>query len=145
MLLFFFMNFSTIFFFCEKCDICCVIPFNVDLDETYLDFLERFDTGSVTLMKDFKAILEQEKLVRSKNEIKEMIEKNNFDNELINNILYYETDYIVDIRKLIDSTIQDGKELEELPLCDILLEQLRKKDINKLFKFQEDEIGRAHV
>jgi len=129
-----------ILFICEKCDICCVIPFHVDLDETYLDFLEQFDTGSVTLMKDFKTILELEKLVRSKNEIKEMIEKNDFDNELINNILYSETDYIVDIRKLIDSDIQDGKELEELPLCDLLLEQVRKKDINKLFKFQEDAI-----
>jgi hypothetical protein len=31
-----------ILFNCEKCKICCVIPFYVNLDETYMEFLEKF-------------------------------------------------------------------------------------------------------
>ena len=59
-------------FICEKCHVCSVLPFYNNVDETYLEFLNRFDKGYVTVFKDLKIILEKEKLVRSKKEIKKM-------------------------------------------------------------------------
>jgi hypothetical protein len=63
--------------------VCSVLPFYNSLDETYLEFLDRFDNGYVTLFDDLKLVLETEKLVRSKNEIQKMIEKSKINNHLI--------------------------------------------------------------
>lgn len=129
-----------ILFKCEKCKICCLIPFDISLDETYIEFLDRFDSKSVTSMNDLKVELEQEKIVRSKKEIEEMIDKCKIDNQLINNILFSEKDYIVDFRNIINSEIDYGRKIDILPLNDKLLEQLNKKRIKKLYKFQEDAV-----
>lgn len=127
-------------FTCEKCHVCSVLPFYNNVDETYLEFLNRFDKGYVTVFEDLKIILEKEKLVRSKKEIKKMIEKSKINNNLINEILFSDLDYVVDIIKLEESKIAVGKELEELPLDDIILSQLKSRNISTLYRFQEEAI-----
>jgi transposase-like protein len=71
-------------FTCEKCEICSVLPFYTNLDETYLEFLDRFDKGYVTVFEDLKIVLEKEKLVRPRKEIMKMLEKSKINNNLIN-------------------------------------------------------------
>ncbi|MGZ5551280.1 MAG: DEAD/DEAH box helicase, partial [Nitrososphaeraceae archaeon] len=127
-------------FTCEKCHVCSVLPFYNTLDETYLEFLDRFDNGHVTIFEDLKIILEKEKLVRSKTEIEKMIKKSKINNNLINEILYSELDYVVDVIKLEESKIAIGKELDELPLDDTILNQLKSRNISTLYKFQEEAI-----
>ncbi len=127
-------------FTCEKCHVCSVLPFYNNLDETYLEFLDRFDNGYVTIFEDLKIILEKEKLVRSKTEIEKMIKKSKINNKLINEILYSDLDYVVDVIKLEESKIAIGKELDELPLDDTILNQLKSRNILTLYKFQEEAI-----
>ncbi|MDX1371833.1 MAG: DEAD/DEAH box helicase, partial [Nitrososphaeraceae archaeon] len=59
---------------------------------------------------------------------------------MIDNILFSEKDYIVDFRKIKDSKIRFGREIVNLPLNDKLLEQLKEKNITKLYQFQEQAI-----
>ena len=127
-------------FICEKCKICSVLPFYNNIDETYLAFLDKFDNGYVTVFEDLKMVLENEKIVRSKNEIEKMMEKSRISNTLLNEILYSDLDYVVEVKKLEESKIDTGRNLDELPLDDILLSQLKSKKIKKLFKFQEEAI-----
>src|SRR5215213_7813138 len=127
-------------FICEKCKICSVLPFYNNIDETYLAFLDKFDNGYVTLFEDLKVVLENEKIVRSKNEIEKMIKKSKISNKLINEILFSDLDYVVAVKKLEESKIDTGNNLDELPLDDILVNQLKSKKIKKLFKFQEEAI-----
>ena len=89
-----------ILFNCEKCKLCCVIPFEVSIDDTYIEFLDRFDSKSVTIMTNLKLVLEQEKLVRSEKEIQNMVKNYKIENKLVKNILFSEKDYIVDFRKI---------------------------------------------
>jgi DEAD/DEAH box helicase domain-containing protein len=118
-------------FTCEKCEICSVLPFYTNLDETYLEFLDRFDKGYVTVFEDLKIVLEKEKL---------MLEKSKINNNLINEILFSDLDYVVDVIKLKESKIAAGKELDELPLDDIILSQLKSRNISSLYRFQEEAI-----
>ncbi|HYZ95539.1 MAG TPA: DEAD/DEAH box helicase, partial [Nitrososphaeraceae archaeon] len=127
-------------FICEKCKICSVLPFYNNIDETYLAFLDKFDNGYVTVFEDLKMVLENEKIVRSKNEIEKMMEKSRISNTLLNEILYSDLDYVVEVKKLEESKIDTGRNLDELPLDDVLLSQLKSKKIKKLFKFQEEAI-----
>jgi DEAD/DEAH box helicase domain-containing protein len=127
-------------FTCEKCKICSVLPFYTNLDETYLEFLDRFDKGYVTVFEDLKIVLEKEKLVRSRKEIMKMLEKSKINNNLINEILFSDLDYVVDVIKLKESKIAAGKELDELPLDDIILSQLKSRNISSLYRFQEEAI-----
>ena len=123
-------------FICEKCKKCSVLPFYNNIDETYLAFLDKFDNGYVTVFEDLKMVLENEKIVRSKNEIEKMIEKSRISNTLLNEILYSDLDYVVDLFKFEESKISTGKELNELPLDDIILNQLKARNISTLYKFQ---------
>jgi DEAD/DEAH box helicase domain-containing protein len=127
-------------FTCEKCEICSVLPFYTNLDETYLEFLDRFDKGYVTVFEDLKIVLEKEKLVRPRKEIMKMLEKSKINNNLINEILFSDLDYVVDVIKLKESKIAAGKELDELPLDDIILSQLKSRNISSLYRFQEEAI-----
>ncbi|HJT84460.1 MAG TPA: DEAD/DEAH box helicase [Nitrososphaeraceae archaeon] len=127
-------------FICEKCKICAVLPFYNNIDDTYLEFLDKFDNGHVTVFEDLKIVLESEKIVRSKKEIEKMIKDSKINNPFFNKILYSDLDYIVQVKKLENSEIDIGKDLTELPLDDALVNQLKSKNITKLFRFQEEAI-----
>ena len=127
-------------FTCEKCQVCSVLPFYNNLDETYLEFLDKFDKGYVAVFENLKVVLEKEKLVRSTKEIKKMLEKSKINNNLINEILFSDLDYVVEVIKLKASKIPVGKELDELPLDDIIISQLKSRNISSLYRFQEEAI-----
>ena len=127
-------------FTCEKCQVCSVLPFYNNLDETYLEFLDKFDKGYVTVFEDLKVVLEKEKLVRSTKEIKKMLEKSKINNKLINEILFSDLDYVVEVIKLKESKIPVGNEIDELPLDDIIISQLKSRNISSLYRFQEEAI-----
>ena len=131
---------SRLLFTCEKCQVCSVLPFYNNLDETYLEFLDKFDKGYVTVFEDLKVVLEKEKLVRSTKEIKKMLEKSKINNKLINEILFSDLDYVVEVIKLKESKIPVGNEIDELPLDDIIISQLKSRNISSLYRFQEEAI-----
>ncbi len=103
-------------FTCEKCQVCSVLPFYNNLDETYLEFLDRFDNGYATVFEDLKVVLEKEKLVRSRKEIIKMLEKSKINDNLINEILFSDLDYVVDVIKL--------KESNNIRESDILINEI---------------------
>ncbi len=71
---------------CGKCGIEDLLEFSKNFDEVFLEFLSRFDKGLVT-EKGLAENLKDEGIVRSENEIKEMIGENKPD-KITENILF---------------------------------------------------------
>ena len=128
-------------FACSKCGICAVVPSMTHLDEAYLEFLNMYDNGKVVKTQDLESIIHQEKLLRPKSEIASLINHNNAnENELLKNILYSKKDYIVDFRVIQEPEPELGGELKDLPIEETIIDALYKKDIKRLYKFQEKAI-----
>src|SRR5256712_2381083 len=67
-------------FSCSKCNICALVPKDADADgpdSAYLEFLDLYDNGHIANSDDLKAIMQQERILRSSSEIKGLLEKSN--------------------------------------------------------------------
>ena len=128
-------------FRCSKCNIRAILPLNINLDETYLDFLDLYDKRRTTTAENLRVVMEEEKIIRSHSEIRSLISKNNANNnELLKKILYSDKDYIVDFKILEEADIQLGGKVSELPINDFLKAALFENNIERLYKFQEEAI-----
>src|SRR5919109_1511381 len=128
-------------FRCSKCNIRAILPLNINLDETYLDFLDLYDKRRTTTAENLRVVMEEEKIIRSHSEIRSLISKNNANNnELLKKILYSDKDYIVDFKILEEADIQLGSKVSELPINDFLKAALFENNIDRLYKFQEEAI-----
>ncbi|HEY7506695.1 MAG TPA: helicase, partial [Nitrososphaera sp.] len=57
-------------FRCCKCGLCSIVPQASSIDDAYLDFLDRYDSGKgIADSGDLKLLMEHEKIVRSSAEI----------------------------------------------------------------------------
>ena len=104
-------------FRCTKCNICSILPLNNNLEETYLDFLDLYDTRCITTTENLRSLMEKEKIIRSEPEIKSLITENSANNnELIKKILYSDKDYVVDFKILEEADIELGSRVSELTI-----------------------------
>lgn len=123
---------------CGKCGIEDVLEFSKNVDEVFLEFLTRFDKGLVT-QKTLSEDLQDQGIVRTKDEIDEMIGDNKPD-KLIRDILFSKKDYISQYKVLKSSAPKMGCRVEELGLEEPILEHLAELGIKQFYKFQEKAI-----
>jgi DEAD/DEAH box helicase domain-containing protein len=128
-------------FACSKCSICGIVPSMAEQDEAYLEFLSMYDDGHAEKVQDLESVIEQEKLVRPLPEIKELISKNNaVGNKLLDDVLKSKRDYIVDFIVLEEPEPEIGHELKFLNIDEGIVTSLNQRNIQRLYKFQEESI-----
>lgn len=124
---------------CTNCGIEDLLQFSKNLDEVFLEFLNRFDQGLVS-EKKLQDNLNSEGIVRAEVEIKSMIEK--FKPEKITEeILYSKRDYISTFKILKNPEPKMGSKIEDMALDESVIEHLRELKIEKFYQFQEEAIN----
>ena len=124
--------------YCEKCGIEDLLGFSKNIDEVFLEFLSRFDQGLV-IEKGLSEGLKEEGIVRSENEIKEMIGENKPD-KIIEDILFSKKDYVSQYKVLKNSEPKMGCKVEEFGLNELITKHITELEIKQFYKFQEEAI-----
>jgi DEAD/DEAH box helicase domain-containing protein len=129
-------------FRCSKCKICAIISPAGSTDEAYLNFLDRYESGSgVADSDDLKLLMEQEKIIRSSSEIDAlMAEAKATGDPLLEQTLRSQQDYVVDFQAIEEPAPELGSPVEDLPLDEAIINILKAKKIDCLYKFQEEAI-----
>ena len=124
---------------CDKCSLEDLLEYAKNIDETYLDFLTKFDEGTIPDKKQMSLGLKADGIIRDEKEIKEMIGNNSLD-ELTKSVLYSKKDYISKFKTLKNPPPKLGSKVDELGLDGEISDYLQKIDIKRFYKFQEDAI-----
>ena len=124
---------------CSHCKIEDIIDYKKNLDEAYLDFLLKFDTGEISAKKDSQNMLEKEGILQSEDEIKKMIGDSEID-EITKSVLFSKRYYVSQFKSIEEPEPEMGSEIKDFGLDQRIVEVLRSKGISKLYKFQEDAI-----
>ena len=111
-----------------------------NLDEAYLEFLLKFDTGQVPGKKDAQNMLEKEGMLQTENEIKKMIGDSKVD-EITKSVLFSKRHYVSYFKSIVEPEPEMGSNLEDFGLDQRIVEALQSKGITKFYKFQEDAIN----
>jgi DEAD/DEAH box helicase domain-containing protein len=128
-------------FRCTRCKICAIVAQQASADEAYLDFLDKCESGVTAGADDLRLLMEQEKIVRPKNEIDAFLKSAKAEGDaLLESILGSEYDFIVDLRLIEEPPPEYGARVNDLPVDDAIAQVLVKKGIEKLYKFQEDGV-----
>lgn len=128
-----------ILFGCTHCKIEDVIDYKKNLDEAYLDFLLKFDTGQTPTKKESQDTLEKEGLLQSEDEIKKMIGDSKID-ELTRSVLFSKKHYVSHFKSIEEPDPEMGSTVDDSGLDERIIDVLKSKGIVKFYKFQEDAI-----
>jgi DEAD/DEAH box helicase domain-containing protein len=128
-----------ILFSCPRCKIEDLVDYKKNIDEAYLDFLLKFDTGEVSTKKDSQNMLEKEGILQSEDEIKKMIGDSKVD-EITKSVLFSKRHYVSQFRSIEEPEPEMGSNIEDFGLDQRIVEVLQSKGITKLYQFQEDAI-----
>ena len=123
---------------CEKCGIEDILEYSKNVDEVFLEFLSRFDQGLVT-EKGLSEELNEEGIIRSEKEIKEMI-GNSKPDKITEEILFSKKDYVSQYTVLENPEPKMGCKVKDLGLNESVSEHLRELEIVQFYKFQEEAI-----
>lgn len=123
---------------CNKCGIEDLLEFAKNVDEVYLEFLSRYDQGSVS-KKDLSEGMKKEGMVREEAEIKQMIGDKKLEN-ITKSVLYTKRDYVSDYRILENPDPEMGCMVQDLGLDDEITEHLKEIGVNQFYKFQQTAI-----
>ncbi len=128
-------------FRCSKCKTCAIVAQQTSADEAYLDFLDKFESGGAASADDLRLLMEQEKILRPKKEVDSFLKAAKAEgDELLENVLHSEHDFIVDLRTIEQPPPEYGASTNNLPVDEAIAQALVKKGIEKLYKFQEDAV-----
>jgi len=130
-------------FRCSKCKICAIIPQSGGTaDEAYLDFLDRYESGSgIAQADDLNLLMEQEKIIRPSKEIDSLLAAGNANGDpLLEEVLRSSQDYVVDFQAIDEPPPELGSDVEKLPVDEAIIGVLRSKRIDRLYKFQEEAV-----
>jgi DEAD/DEAH box helicase domain-containing protein len=129
-------------FRCSKCKICAVVSRTGSVDETYLDFLDRYETRTgIADADDLKLVMEQENIIRSSAEIDALLaESKAAGDELLEHVLRSQQDFVVDLQKIEEPAPELGSAVEDLPVDEAIIDILKSRKIDRVYKFQEDAI-----
>jgi len=129
-------------FRCSKCKICSIVPTAGNTDEAYLDFLDRYESGTgVEDAADLKLLMEQERIIRPAAEIGALMAAANAAGDpLLEEVLRSQQDYVVDFQAIEEPPPELGSNIEDLPLDEAIINVLKGKKIERLYSFQEQAI-----
>lgn len=123
---------------CECCGVEDLLEYNKNPDESYLEFLSRYDSGLVS-KKEATDSLKNGGMVRDESEIKEMIK--NFNPAQITKSILFSKKYFVSQFKVLKSPEPKmGAHVEEMGLEESVTEHLAQSGIRRFYKFQEEAI-----
>ncbi|MCA9820202.1 MAG: DEAD/DEAH box helicase, partial [Nitrosarchaeum sp.] len=121
-----------------SCGIEDLLEFKKNIDEVYLDFLDRFDNGLIH-EEGVSNELKNEGIIRDEDEIKTMLKKENADS-ITKTVLFSKKDYISQYKVLTSPEPEMGCAVEDSGLDDSITDYLRKSQIKQFYKFQETAI-----
>jgi DEAD/DEAH box helicase domain-containing protein len=112
------------------------------MDDAYLDFLDRYDSGKgIADSGDLKLLMEHEKIIRSSAEVDSFLSSSEATGDsLLQDVLHSQQDYVVDFRVIEEPPPDPGSRVEELPVDEAIIGVLQKKKFDRLYKFQEEAI-----
>ena len=122
---------------CENCEISHLNDYKKNYDEIFLDFLDHFDSGTISTKKiENSNQIKLDDLVRKEQDILELIKGKNPD-ELTKKILFTKKDYISYFNILKEPDPKFGRKLSEIGIDPLISKYFQEKGITKLYKFQE--------
>lgn len=129
-------------FKCGKCKICSILTATGNIDEAYLDFLDRYDNGSgIADAADLKLLMEQERIIRPAKEIEALMEAAKATGDpLLEDVLRSQDDYIVDFQVIEEPPPELGSNIEDLPVDEALINVLKAKRIERLYSYQDQAV-----
>ncbi|MGI0069313.1 MAG: DEAD/DEAH box helicase [Nitrosopumilaceae archaeon] len=127
-----------ILFSCTRCKIEDVVDYKKNIDEAYLDFLLKFDTGEIST-KESQNMLEKEGMLQSKDEIKRMIGDSKID-EITKSILFSRRHYVSHFKSIEEPEPEMGSDVKDFGLEHRIIEVLQSKGITRFYRFQEEAI-----
>jgi len=128
-----------ILFTCNRCRIEDIIDSKKSLDEAYLEFLLRFDSGEIQSGSESKDSLEREGLLQSEDGIKKMVGSAKI-SELTKSVLYSKRHYVSDFRPISEPEPETGMSVDDSGLHEGITSVLKAKGISNFYKFQENAI-----
>lgn len=128
-------------FRCNKCKVCTIVPQQASMDEAYLDFLDKCESGGTASADDLRQLMEQEKIIRTKKEVDAFLKSAKAEGDvLLESVLHSDQDFVVDLRTIEEQPPEYGSNVNDLPIDEIISRVLLEKGIEKLYKFQEDAV-----
>jgi DEAD/DEAH box helicase domain-containing protein len=111
-------------------------------DEAYLEFLDRCESGAgIAYADDLKLLMQQEKIIRPSAEIDALIDAAKATGDpLLEQTLRSQQDYIVDFQTIDEPAPELGSLVDNVPVDKVIIDVLKAKKINYLYKFQEEAI-----
>lgn len=129
---------------CDQCKLFHITAPMVEGDEAYVSFLEAYDGGLVQRGVDVEKLLEKEGLIRSKDQLLEMLSENNINLEdlpkMVTEALTSRVDYVVCYKMMDQREPEQGCSPDEVGIDLPLAEALKDAGIRALYKFQEEAI-----
>ena len=131
-------------FRCSKCNICAIVPTADSTDEAYLEFLDRCESGTgVAYADDLKHLMQEENIIRPSREIDALLSAANARGDsLLEETLRSQEDYIVDFQAIDEPPPEFGCMINHAPVDEAMINVLKAKKIDYLYKFQVDAIGK---
>lgn len=126
---------------CSKCKIEDILSFSKNHDETYLEFLVRFDDGKISEHNQMRENMIQEGIIRDETEIKKMISDYSMDKITID-VLFSKRDYVAYFKKIKSIEPNWGSQVDNLGIDQRIQQCLISSGINRIYKFQEESIMR---
>ena len=129
-------------FRCSKCNICAIVPTANSTDEAYLEFLDRYESGTgVAYADDLKYLMQEENIIRPSREIDALLSAANAKGDsLLEQTLRSQEDYIVDFQAIDEPPPEFGCMINHAPIDEAIINVLKAKKIDYLYRFQVDAI-----
>jgi DEAD/DEAH box helicase domain-containing protein len=129
-------------FRCSKCNICAIVPTADSTDEAYLEFLDRCESGTgVAYADDLKHLMQEENIIRPSRDIDALLSAANARGDsLLEQTLRSQEDYIVDFQAIDEPPPEFGCMINHAPVDEAMINVLKAKKIDYLYKFQVDAI-----
>ena len=124
---------------CSSCGLQDILEYSKNLDEVYLNFLNRFDEGKLPDENQMKQNLRKEGIIRQENEITAMIGKNKPD-FLTKDVLFSKKDYVSHYTRIKKPNPVMGSRVDEVGVDKEISSQLNEMGITNFYKFQEEAI-----
>ncbi|HEU0145107.1 MAG TPA: DEAD/DEAH box helicase, partial [Nitrososphaera sp.] len=114
-------------------------------DEAYLEFLDRCESGAgIAYGDDLKLLMQQEKIIRPSAEIDALMAASKaIDDPLLEQTLRSQQDYIVNFQTIEEPPPELGSRIDDGLVDEVIIEVLKAKKINHLYKFQEEAIKKV--
>ena len=129
-----------ILFSCSNCKIEDVMDYKKNIDEAYLDFLLKFDSGKTPRKKESQSMLEKEGILQSEEEIAKMIGNSKLD-EITKSVLFSRRHYVSHFKEIEEPETGMGSSVADSGLDQRIIEFLESKGISTFYKFQEEAIN----